>query len=59
MQDQILDLDLNSTKEKFSDVELKLNEIMNFLSEKEESGEGISNPEDAKHLIEELRSLED
>lgn len=38
---------------------MRINNLMNFWSEKEESGEGISNEEDANHLVNEIGFLED
>jgi hypothetical protein len=33
--------------------------MMNFWSEKTQTGEGINNPDDAKYLFEEIGAIED
>lgn len=37
---------------------MRINNLMNFWTEKQESGEGINNPEDANHLIDEIYMIE-
>lgn len=41
-----------------SDNEMKINDLLNFLNEKEQSGEGISTEEDAKFLMNSLEEME-
>ena len=37
---------------------MKINDLIKFLIEKEDSGEGISDAKDAAHLIEEMADIE-
>ena len=43
----------------FTDIEMRITNLMNFWKEKEESGEGISNADDARHLVNEIDIIED
>jgi len=42
-----------------SDIEMKINNLMNFVTEKEESGEGISTAEDAEQLMDGMADIEE
>jgi hypothetical protein len=41
------ELDSDKIEKHFREIEMKINNLMNFVTEKEESGEGITSPEDA------------
>jgi len=43
---------------KFGDLELQINNLINFLQDKEQSGEGLSSAEDVQRLIGELKEIE-
>lgn len=43
----------------YSETEMRINKIMNFLNEKDEAGESVENPEDEKHLLDEISNLEE
>ncbi len=42
----------------FSDTELKISDLLNFIQEKEQSGEGITSEEDVGHLMSDLNEIE-
>jgi hypothetical protein len=41
------ELDSDKIEKHFREIEMKINNLMNFVTEKEESGEGIASAEDA------------